>query len=55
MVAHEGLRLELIGSAGMPVAFADLFSDCTDSFPASRPTAARLVERLHRMRNAHFR
>ena len=53
MVAHEGLRLELIGSASMPVSFTDLFRDCTDTFPASRPTAAQLFERLHNMRNRH--
>ncbi len=53
MVAHEGLRLELIGSASMPVAFTDLFRDCTDAFPASRPTAAALFGRLQKMRNQH--
>ncbi len=51
MVAHEGLRLELIGSASMPVSFADLFRDCTDSFPASRPTAAAVFARLQQIRN----
>jgi hypothetical protein len=53
MVAHEGLRLELIGSASMPVSFTDLFRDCTDAFPASRPTAAQLFERLQKMRSRH--
>ena len=54
MVGHEGLRLELIGSASMPVSFTDLFRDCTDAFPASRPSAAALFSRLQRMRNQHF-
>jgi len=55
MVAREGLRLELIGNAAMPVSFTDLFRDCTDAFPASRPTAQALFERLQKMRSQHLR
>jgi hypothetical protein len=35
------------------VSFADLFRDCTDAFPASRPTAAALFGRLQKMRSVH--